>query len=113
MIGSHSPGLIRSGQTSKPAMKPSSSSSSIVSSPMASSSSSSCLSWRDRPDMGAPIPWQQFVKPPLREAGDAGEHIGEPELWIDIIELGRYDQRCHDRGAVCSAIRTSGRTLLG
>src|SRR6266481_4733775 len=107
MIGSHSPGLIRSGQTSKPAMKPSSSSSSIVSSPRASSSSSNCLRRRDRPDMGAPIPWQQFAKPPLREAGNAGEHIGEPGLWIDIIKLGRHDQCCHDRGAVGTAVGAS------
>jgi hypothetical protein len=54
--------------------------------------------------MGAPIPWQQFAKPPLREAGDAGEHIGEPGLWIDIIKLGRHDQRGHDRGAVGTAL---------
>jgi hypothetical protein len=54
--------------------------------------------------MGAPIPWQQFAKPPLRESGDAGEHIGKPSLWIDIIKLGRHDQRGHDRGAVGSAI---------
>jgi hypothetical protein len=54
--------------------------------------------------MGAPIPWQQFVKSPLREAGDAGEHIGEPGLWIDIIKLCRHDQRCHDRDTICSAL---------
>ena len=36
--------------------------------------------------------------------GDAGEHIGEPSLWIDIIKLGRHDQRCHDRDAVGTSV---------
>jgi len=54
--------------------------------------------------MGAPIPRQQFAKPPRRESGDAGEHIGEPGLWIDIIKLGRHDQRCRDRGAVGTSV---------
>ena len=36
--------------------------------------------------------------------GDAGEHVGEPGLRIDVVELGRHDQRGHDRGAVGSAI---------
>jgi hypothetical protein len=40
--------------------------------------------------MGAPIPWQQFMKPPLREAGDASEHIGAPGLWVDIIKLEHF-----------------------
>jgi hypothetical protein len=41
--------------------------------------------------MGAPIPWQQFIKPPLREVGDSGEHVGKPGLWVDVVELGRHD----------------------
>jgi len=28
---------------------------------------------RDRPEMDAPIPWQQFMKLPLQEAGDTGD----------------------------------------
>lgn len=35
---------------------------------------------------------------------DAREHIGEPSLWINIIELRRHDQRCHDGGAVGTAL---------
>ena len=93
----------RAGQH-RPAMKPSSSSSSIVSSQRASSSLSSCLIWRDRPDMGAPIPWQQFTKPSLREVGYPGEYGSQPGLLIDAVELGRHDQRRHDRGTVGSAI---------
>ena len=36
--------------------------------------------------------------------GDAGEHVGEPGLRIDVVELGRVDQRVHDRGALAAAI---------
>ena len=52
----------------------------------------------------------------MGNAGDAGEHISEPSLRVDIVKLGRRDQRCHDRGAVRSAIRTceqSGLTSQG
>jgi hypothetical protein len=37
---------------------------------------------------GAPIPWQQFMKPSYREASDARKHVGEPGLRIDAVELG-------------------------
>jgi hypothetical protein len=36
-----------------------------------------------------PIPWQQFSNPALRHICDASEHVGQPCLWIDVIELGR------------------------
>src|SRR6266446_2574961 len=104
MIGSHSPGLIRSGQTSKPAMKPSSSSSNIASSPRLSSSSSSCLKRRDRLGMGAPIPWQQIVELVNRVFGDASEDVSEPGLRINIVHLGRDDQAVHDRGSLAATI---------
>jgi hypothetical protein len=48
--------------------------------------------------MGAPIPWQQFMKPSYREAGDSREHVGEPGLRIDVIELGGHDQGRHPSG---------------
>jgi hypothetical protein len=35
---------------------------------------------------------------------DAGEHIGEPRLWIDIIELGGLNERQHYRGALPAAV---------
>ena len=28
--------------------------------------------------------------------GDATENIGEPGLWIDTVELGRFNQRTAD-----------------
>jgi hypothetical protein len=42
-----------------------------------------------------PIPWQQFGKSALWDVGDAAEHVGEPSQRIDVIELGRHDQRGH------------------
>jgi hypothetical protein len=36
-----------------------------------------------------PIPWQQFSNPVLRHVCDASEHIGQPCLRIDVVELGR------------------------
>jgi len=42
-----------------------------------------------------------------RMSCDTGEHVGEPGLRIDVLELGRYDQRGHDRGAVGSPIRAA------
>jgi hypothetical protein len=36
--------------------------------------------------------------------GNPGEHIGEPSLRIDIIELGSLDQRVHDRGAFAATL---------
>ena len=35
---------------------------------------------------------------------DPGEHVGEPGLGIDVVELGRVEQRQHDRGALAAAI---------
>ena len=55
---------------------------------LAAYGSSGCLQARH-----LPVPWQQFRKPRLRDVGDAGEHVGEPGERIDIIELGRHDQR--------------------
>jgi hypothetical protein len=37
-------------------------------------------------------------------AGDALEHIGEPGLGIEVVELGGADQGIHDRSAQAAAI---------
>jgi hypothetical protein len=55
------------------------------SSPRASSSESGYLRRHDKPDMGAPIPWQQFVG---GLCSRASEHIGELGLRIYITQLG-------------------------
>ena len=36
--------------------------------------------------------------------GDAGEHVGEPGLRGDVIELGGGDQGVHRRGALAAAV---------
>ena len=37
-------------------------------------------------------------------AGDAGEHIGEPRLRIDVVQLGGDDETVHRRSALPAAI---------
>ena len=36
--------------------------------------------------------------------GDAGKDVGEPGLWVDIIELGGDDEAIHDGCALATAI---------
>ena len=36
--------------------------------------------------------------------GDAGEHIGEPSLWVDIVELCGLDQRVKHGSALATAV---------
>src|SRR5271170_5245929 len=46
-----------------------------------------------------PVPGQQFVNALGRVIRQAGEHVGEPRLRIDIVELGGGDQRVDRSGA--------------
>ena len=50
-----------------------------------------------------PVPGQQLIKPVDGVIVDAGEHVGELGLWIDVVELRSHDQRGHDSGAVGAA----------
>ena len=45
------------------------------------------------------------IEPALRRLRDAAEHIGEPGLRIDVVELGGADQRVHRRGPHAAAVR--------
>ena len=54
----------------------------------------------------APIPRQQCGQFGDLVIGDPGEHIGEPRLRIDTVELRRVNERQHDRGALAAAIRS-------
>ena len=47
------------------------------------------------------------MKPSLRDVGNPGEHVGEPGLRIDAVELGSHYQGSHDRGAVGAAVGAS------
>jgi hypothetical protein len=38
-------------------------------------------------------PWQQLVEPVDLVVGNATENISQPCLWINTVELGRFDQR--------------------
>ena len=53
-----------------------------------------------------PIPWQQFVDPLRRMIGKFREYVGEPGLWIDVIELAGFDQLVDGGGPVATFIRT-------
>lgn len=46
------------------------------------------------------------MEPPLRDAGDAAEYVGEPGQRIDIVELRRHYQRGHGRSTVGTAFGT-------
>ena len=64
-----------------------------------------------------PIPGEQFSNPALRDVGDASEDVGQPCLRIDVVELGRHDQRGHGRCSVGAAfgagIHSVDRHLFG
>ena len=49
--------------------------------------------------LATPIPGQQFVDALGRMIRQAGQHVGEPSLWIDVVELGGGDQRVDGSGA--------------
>src|SRR6266853_2429312 len=51
-----------------------------------------------------PVPWQQCRQIGDLVIGDACEHVGEPSLRINIVELGRLNQCQHYRGALAAAI---------
>jgi hypothetical protein len=58
----------------------------------------------DALSLGCPVPRQKLFEPVDGVIVDAGEHVGEPGLGIDVVELGRVNQRQHDRGALAAAI---------
>ena len=51
-----------------------------------------------------PVPGQQLVDSAGRMLGDAGEHVGEPGLRIDVVQLGGDDQAVHGGGTLAAAI---------
>src|SRR5882762_9130939 len=40
----------------------------------------------------SPIPRQKLIQPESSMIVDARQHVGEPSLRIDVVELGRVDQ---------------------
>ena len=53
-----------------------------------------------------PVPGKEFVEPGGGLAGDAGEHVGEPGLRIDVVELDGGDQGADYRSALAAAVGT-------
>ena len=39
-----------------------------------------------------PVPGKEFFEPGLRRLRDPAEHVGEPGLRVDIVELGGADE---------------------
>src|SRR5450631_1370146 len=52
----------------------------------------------------SPVPGQKLIQPVDSVGIDAREHVGEPDLWTDVVELGGHDQGRHDRGTLGTAI---------
>lgn len=53
-----------------------------------------------------PIPRKKFSQLALRHVGNAGEHVSESGLRIDIVEFGRDNEGVHERGSASTAVRT-------
>ena len=54
--------------------------------------------------LGGVTPRQQLIQPIDLVIGDAGEDIGEPSLWVDAVQLGRFDQGVGGRGRLAAAL---------
>ena len=52
----------------------------------------------------APVPGRQRAQVGDLVIGDASQHVGEPGLGIDIVELGGLDQCQDECGALAAAI---------
>ena len=50
------------------------------------------------------VPGQQLVETSDRMVGDAGEHVGESSLGVDVVELGGGDQAVDDGVTLASTI---------
>src|ERR1700674_323472 len=47
---------------------------------------------------------KKFVEPVGRVLGEPGEHVGQPELRVDVVHFGRDDDAVHGGGALSAAI---------
>src|SRR5271166_3715126 len=59
-----------------------------------------------------PVPGQQLVQPSSRVVGDPAQHVGEPGLRVDVVELGSGYQRVDCRGPLAAAIGTGEEPVL-
>ena len=61
---------------------------------------------------GIPVPGQQFGDAVDRVVGDAGEHVAQPGLRIEAVELGGLDQRVDGRGALAAGVGAGEQPVL-
>lgn len=52
----------------------------------------------------SPVPGQKLTEPLDSMIIDTCEHVGEPSLWIDVVELGGRDEGVDRRGALAALI---------
>jgi hypothetical protein len=52
----------------------------------------------------SPVPGQKLTQPLDSMIIDAREDVGEPSLWIDVVELGGRDEGVDRRGAPAALI---------
>src|SRR6476620_2409151 len=60
-----------------------------------------------RDALRAPVPRQEFVDAPGGMIRQAGQHVGEPSLWIDVVELCGGDEGV-DRRRTSAALIGAG-----
>lgn len=58
------------------------------------------------------MPGQQFVDAVDLMLGNATKDIGEPSLWIDLVELGCLDQRIGSRRSSAASVVTVDRSFV-
>src|SRR5260370_28256383 len=51
-----------------------------------------------------PVPGQQLVDATGGMSGDAGQHVGQPGLGIDVVELGGDDEAVEEGGTLAAAV---------
>src|SRR5882757_817963 len=52
----------------------------------------------------SPVPGQKLIQFVDSVVVDVREHVGEPGLRVDVVELGGHDQRCHDGSTLGTTI---------
>jgi hypothetical protein len=63
-------------------------------------------------DVAVPVPRQKFVNALGGVIRQAGQHVGEPSLRVDIVELGGCDQRVDCSGAPAAFVGASEGPVL-
>ncbi len=62
--------------------------------------------------MRSPVPRQQFVDAAGGMSGDAGQHVGQPGLGIDVVEFCGDDEAVEDGGTLAAAVGTGEQPCL-